>query len=85
MLSKLVPLRASPMNDVLIGWPNTGNSATMLAQATPKSAATQLGMEDHNASGGSGTIGCCIKMPYEDLSLTPAAQFAQGKVALDTA
>ena len=26
VLSKLVPLRASPMNDVLIGWPSTKSS-----------------------------------------------------------
>ena len=67
VLGKLVPLRASPMNDVLIGWPGGGplQEAHSPELAGAETAGQPMAAEGETADGPGGRQ---IGMPYRDLA-----------------
>jgi len=81
VLSKLVPLRASPMNDVLIGWPSNRSSlATKPARIELNSSVQQSAADDETESNSFRYGDGQINMPYRDLALTsePVCQATTG-------
>ena len=77
VLGKLVPLRASPMNDVLLGWP----AAAEVAQGELTRTAAALGEEEKDGARGCGSRSgsSSSSSPFTDLSLAKVPHCAAGE------